>query len=88
MNGKYKGRHRRSQSAATFQRIDSRRHRGILQSVKQKPGKPHAKALHQPIPELVKAEEMPKKKRCKSINRRRKETWAEILKSMASVKNR
>jgi len=31
--------------------------------VKRKRGKPHADALHQPIPELVKAEEMPERKR-------------------------
>lgn len=45
--------------------------------MKRKPGT--AAVKHPPIPELVKALEMPVKKRCRPTNRRRKETMAEKL---------
>jgi hypothetical protein len=40
--------------------------------VKRKPGKPHAKALHQPCRELAEAMEMPERKRRAGINRQQR----------------
>jgi hypothetical protein len=58
--------------------IDFDFHRGILPTVKRKHGKPHAKALHQPIPELVKAESFPERKRTAGYNHHSKPRRARI----------
>jgi hypothetical protein len=53
--------------------------------VKRKHGKPHAKALHQPIPELVKAESIPERKRTAGYNvhkQPRRETVADYFPSL------